>query len=129
MVQSVTALDDYRVEFKLKEPFGSFPIQLVMPVVPAGGGDSLRTYPIGTGPYRFVSYAVDEQVEFGAFMGDAGAGDQLNGGVFENFGFAGCLMGIGKAAGKIGAILFDRFVIADQFGSGVQQGFCLPENV
>src|SRR5918993_385276 len=45
---SVTALDDYRVEFKLKEPFGSFPVQLVMPVVPADSGDSLRTFPIGT---------------------------------------------------------------------------------
>src|SRR5688572_12989271 len=48
-LKSVTALDDYRVEFKLTEPFGSFPIQLVMPVVPADAGDSLRTFPIGTG--------------------------------------------------------------------------------
>src|SRR5688500_8944742 len=31
MMESVKALDDYTVEFKLKEPFGSFPIQLVMP--------------------------------------------------------------------------------------------------
>jgi peptide/nickel transport system substrate-binding protein len=69
MLASVTALDDYTVEFKLKEPFGSFPIQLVMPVVPDGGGDSLRTFPIGTGPYRFVSYAVDEAVELTAFEG------------------------------------------------------------
>ena len=37
---SVTALDDYRVEFKLTEPFGSFRIQLVMPVVPADSGGS-----------------------------------------------------------------------------------------
>ena len=69
MVQSITALDDYRVEFKLKEPFGSFPIQLVMAVVPADGGDALRTFPIGTGPYRFIRYAVDEQVELAAFEG------------------------------------------------------------
>jgi peptide/nickel transport system substrate-binding protein len=69
MVESITALDDYRVQFTLKEPFGSFPIQLVMPVVPAGAGDSQRTFPIGTGPYRFVRYAVDEQVELSAFEG------------------------------------------------------------
>jgi peptide/nickel transport system substrate-binding protein len=69
MVASVTALDDYAVEFKLKEPFGSFPIQLVMPVVPDGAGDSLRSFPIGTGPYRFVRYVLDEQVELTAFEG------------------------------------------------------------
>jgi peptide/nickel transport system substrate-binding protein len=69
MVKSVTALDDHIVEFKLKEPFGSFPIQLVMPVVPADGGASLREFPIGTGPYRFVRYLVDDQVELTAFEG------------------------------------------------------------
>jgi peptide/nickel transport system substrate-binding protein len=69
MLESVEALDDYRVEFKLKEPFGSFPIQLVMHVVPADAGDSLRTFPIGTGPYRFVRHAVDEEVVLSAFEG------------------------------------------------------------
>src|SRR5687767_5625739 len=68
-LKSVKALDDYTVEFKLKEPFGSFPIQLVMPVVPDGAGDSLRTFPIGTGPYRFVRYVLDEQVELTAYEG------------------------------------------------------------
>ena len=69
MLASVKALDDYTVEFKLKEPFGAFPTQLVMPVVPDAAGASLRTFPIGTGPYRFVRYAVDEQVELSAFEG------------------------------------------------------------
>ena len=69
MLASVTALDDYRVEFKLKEPFGSFPIQLVMPIVPDGAGDSMRSFPIGTGPYRFVRYVEDEQVELSTFEG------------------------------------------------------------
>jgi peptide/nickel transport system substrate-binding protein len=68
-MKSVRALDDYTVEFKLSEPFGSFPIQLVLHVVPEGSGDSLRTFPIGTGPYRFVRYLVDEQVELTAFEG------------------------------------------------------------
>jgi peptide/nickel transport system substrate-binding protein len=69
MLASVRALDDYTVEFRLNEPFGSFPIQLVFPIVPADAGDSLRTFPIGTGPYRFVSYAVDDQVVLSAFEG------------------------------------------------------------
>ena len=67
MVESIRALDRYTVQFTLKEPFGSFPIQLVMPVVPDGAGDSLRSFPIGTGPYRFVRYVLDEQVELTAF--------------------------------------------------------------
>lgn len=69
MLASVRALDDYSVEFKLTEPFGSFPIQLVFPIVPANAGDTLRTFPIGTGPYRFVSYAVDDQVVLSAYEG------------------------------------------------------------
>ena len=67
MLKSVRALDDYRVEFKLKEPSGSFPIQLVMQVVPENAGDTLRSFPIGTGPYRFVRYTVDEEVVLSAF--------------------------------------------------------------
>ena len=69
LLESVTAIDDYTVEFKLKEPFAAFPTQLAYtpPVVPEGSGDSLRTHPIGSGPYRFVRYTVDEQVVLTAF--------------------------------------------------------------
>jgi peptide/nickel transport system substrate-binding protein len=69
MLASVRALDDYTIEFKLSEPFGSFPIHLVMHVVQAASGESLRTFPIGTGPYRFVRHAVDEEVVLSAFEG------------------------------------------------------------
>lgn len=63
----VEAVDPYIVRFVLKEPFGSFPINLVMPVVPKGAGPGLRDHPIGTGPYKFVSFAVDDRVELAAF--------------------------------------------------------------
>ena len=69
IVESVTALDDYSVQFRLKEPFGSFPVQLVLPIVPAGAGAELRSFPIGTGPYRFVRYDVDDRVVLSAFEG------------------------------------------------------------
>src|SRR5688572_12051492 len=70
VLQSVRALDDYTVEFKLKEPFAAFPAQLagVPPIVPAGSGDSMRSFPIGTGPYRFVS-AQEDVVTLAAFEG------------------------------------------------------------
>lgn len=67
LLLSVDALDPYTVVFKLKEPFGSFPINLVMPIVPDGAGPALRDHPIGTGPYRFIRYAVDDHVDLAAF--------------------------------------------------------------
>lgn len=67
LLDKVTALDRYTARFSLKEPFGSFPIQLVMPVVPKGAGPELRDHPVGTGPYRFVSFAVDDKLELAAF--------------------------------------------------------------
>jgi peptide/nickel transport system substrate-binding protein len=69
MLDRVEAVDPYTVRFTLKEPFGSFPIQLVMPVVPKGSGPGLRDTPIGTGPYKFVSFAVDDHVTLEAFPG------------------------------------------------------------
>ena len=76
----VTAIDPYTVRFSLKEPFGSFPIQLVMPVVPKDAGPGLRDRPVGTGPYRFVSFAVDDRLELKAFPGYFG-GAPVNDGV------------------------------------------------
>lgn len=67
VLDKVTALDRYTVRFSLKEPFGSFPIQLVMPVVPKDAGPGLRDRPVGTGPYKFVSFAVDDKLELAAF--------------------------------------------------------------
>jgi peptide/nickel transport system substrate-binding protein len=69
LLESVRALDAYTVEFRLGEPFAAFPAQLVNtpPVVPFGSGASLRRHPLGTGPYRFVAYDVDEQVVLTAF--------------------------------------------------------------
>ena len=80
MLDRVEAVDPYTVRFTLKEPFGSFPIQLVMPVVPKGAGAELRDRPIGTGPYKFVSFAVDDHVTLESFP-DYFRGAPANGGV------------------------------------------------
>jgi peptide/nickel transport system substrate-binding protein len=68
-LKEVRALDDYTVVFTLKEPFAAFPIQLtgVPPIVPVDAGDSLKTFPIGTGPYRFVRYDADDTLVLSAF--------------------------------------------------------------
>jgi peptide/nickel transport system substrate-binding protein len=70
-LKDVTAVDDHTVVFTLNEPFAAFPMQLtgVPPIVPADASDSLRSFPIGTGPYRFVRYEADETLVFSAFEG------------------------------------------------------------
>ena len=68
LLKSVEARDRYTVVFTLKEPFGSFPINLVQPqIVPDGASRSLRDRPVGTGPYRFVKTVVDDSLEVAAF--------------------------------------------------------------
>ena len=63
----VRAIDRYSVEFTLREPFGSFPVNLVMPIVPDGAGPSLKDHPVGTGPYRFVRSLTDDRIDLEAF--------------------------------------------------------------
>jgi peptide/nickel transport system substrate-binding protein len=65
-LRSVEARDPYTVVFTLKQPFASFPINLIMPIVEKGSGPDLRDHPVGTGPYRFVRYAVDDRLELSA---------------------------------------------------------------
>jgi peptide/nickel transport system substrate-binding protein len=80
LVETVDALDAWTVRFTLRQPFGSFPIQLVLPIVPVGAGLELRERPVGTGAYRFVRYSVDSQLELAAFA-DYFGGAPANAGV------------------------------------------------
>jgi peptide/nickel transport system substrate-binding protein len=80
LLERVDAIDPYTVKFSLKEPSGSFPIQLVLPIIPAGAGAELRTKPIGTGPYTFTSYAVDDRLDLAPFK-DYHGGAPRNAGV------------------------------------------------
>ena len=66
-LHSVDATGRYAVVFTLGKPFASFPINLVMPIVPAGATTALSRRPVGTGPYRFVRYAVDDRIELESF--------------------------------------------------------------
>ena len=66
-LQSVVAVDRYTVDFILKQPSGSFLPNLVFKIVPAGASRDLRNHPVGTGPYEYVSYAVDDRLQVRAF--------------------------------------------------------------
>jgi peptide/nickel transport system substrate-binding protein len=68
MVDSVSAIDPYTVQFVLKEPSGAFIVNLVAAmIVPDGAGRNLRDHPIGTGPYEFGSFAADDRLVLKAF--------------------------------------------------------------
>jgi peptide/nickel transport system substrate-binding protein len=67
-VTSIDAIDPYTVRFRLKEPFGSFPVQLVLGIVKAGAKD-VSTHPVGTGPYSFVRAIADDRVVLARYDG------------------------------------------------------------
>jgi peptide/nickel transport system substrate-binding protein len=60
-VTAIDALDRDTVRFRLKEPFGSFPVQLVLGIVKAGS-TNVSTHPIGTGPYSFERAIADDRI-------------------------------------------------------------------
>ena len=62
LLGAVDALDPYTVRFTLKEPFASFPINLVMGIVQDGSGAANSRQPIGTGPFKLASFVPDDRV-------------------------------------------------------------------
>jgi peptide/nickel transport system substrate-binding protein len=65
MIASIEAPDVGTVIFHLKEPYASFLWNLersAVGIVPADAGSDFGRKPVGTGPFRFVSSAQDEEV-------------------------------------------------------------------
>jgi peptide/nickel transport system substrate-binding protein len=67
MIKAVEILDRYTVAFHLAEPSSSFPINLVMGIVPVGTGSSAARAPIGTGPYRLTEFVPDDHTVLAPF--------------------------------------------------------------
>jgi len=69
MLGSVDVVDPYTVAFRLKTPFASFPINLVMGIVQNGSGAANARAPIGTGPYRLTRFSPDDRLVLERFDG------------------------------------------------------------
>jgi peptide/nickel transport system substrate-binding protein len=67
LLASVDAVDRYTVRFTLKEPFASFPINLVMGIVQDGSGAANAQQPVGTGPYTLAQFVPDDRLVLTAF--------------------------------------------------------------
>ena len=68
-VKSVEIVDPYTVAFHLKAPSASFPINLVMGIVKDGSGAANARSPVGTGPYRLLSFKPDDRIVLTRFDG------------------------------------------------------------
>lgn len=69
VIDEVNVVDDYEIEFKLKEPLGPFLQNLgshyfaiTSPAALEEYGADIDENPVGTGPFQFVSWSKDDQI-------------------------------------------------------------------
>jgi peptide/nickel transport system substrate-binding protein len=105
LLDSVRATARHEVTFALKEPFGSFPINLVMGIVPSGTPRSSPT-PIGSGPYALEWFGRDDRVVLGRFDGYFG-GPARNAGVVLKVVPDGTMRGLELRKGTVDLVIND----------------------
>lgn len=70
-IQSIEVVDDYTIEFTLDSAFGPFLAYMDMGIVPKSvveeQGEAFGANPIGTGPFKFVSWQRGDTIELEAF--------------------------------------------------------------
>lgn len=64
VLSTIEVKDDKTIVFNCKKPFPGFP-NLIVPIgiIPEGSGDTQAKNPIGTGPFKFESYVVEQEVK------------------------------------------------------------------
>ena len=80
-LDSIEVMSRYVVQFRLKEASASFPINLIMGIVPDGIGPAAARKPIGSGPYRLAEFVPDDHVTLTPFA-EAYGGRAANEGLF-----------------------------------------------
>ncbi|MEQ6388751.1 ABC transporter substrate-binding protein [Bacillaceae bacterium S4-13-58] len=84
IIDSVEAVGDYEVKFTLSEPNAPFLFTLAMPpfaiASPTAVGDNYGDEPVGTGPFKFVSWSKDDKIvveKNPEYFGDAAKVDEV----------------------------------------------------
>jgi peptide/nickel transport system substrate-binding protein len=70
IVREIVAASPRDVEFRLSAPYASFPLQLLLGILPGGtSAAEAKERPVGTGPFRLVDFRPDDRVTFDRFDG------------------------------------------------------------
>ena len=80
MIASIDVVDRYTVAFHLRDAAGSFPVNLVMRIVPTGTGIEAARRPIGRGPEQYAECVPDDPYPHNAFEGHSQS-DTINTGL------------------------------------------------
>jgi peptide/nickel transport system substrate-binding protein len=68
VIREIATPSPREIEFHLTEPYASFPLQLLLGILPDGTTPAQATeHPVGTGPYRLVEYRPDDRLVFTRF--------------------------------------------------------------
>ncbi|MDZ5695661.1 ABC transporter substrate-binding protein [Chelativorans sp. M5D2P16] len=85
-VENVEVIDDFTVDFHLKEPdpvlltkLAGYGAMIVPPdYIEEHGDEHFNTHPVGTGPFKFVSYEPREEIRLEAFADHWGGAPKLD---------------------------------------------------
>ncbi|MEO8053912.1 MAG: ABC transporter substrate-binding protein [Acidobacteriota bacterium] len=78
IIESIETPSPLDVVFRLKQPYASFPLQLLLGILPRGTTpQQADATPVGTGPWRFVEARADDRVVFTRFAGAVGGDAKL----------------------------------------------------
>ncbi len=68
IIREIATPSPREITFRLAEPYASFPLQLLLGILPDGTTpDEAREHPIGTGPFRLEEFRPDDRVVFSRF--------------------------------------------------------------
>ncbi|MDQ0256926.1 peptide/nickel transport system substrate-binding protein [Evansella vedderi] len=74
IIQEINIINDYEIQFVLKEPFGAFLQNMAMsyfaitsPAALAEYGPTINENPVGTGPFKFVSWTRNDNIRLEKF--------------------------------------------------------------
>lgn len=116
-VSRIFAADDRTIVLELKEPSLEFLNSMTAAIIPAGSGASMASAPVGTGPFRFVSYSPQESMSMEKFDGYWGTPAHLDKVTFKIITEANTLV-MGLKGGSLDMVIHLPNTMAPEVQSG-----------